>query len=200
MRHARVYVVIAPQMLWVHRRPCLTQNERSTMTSVTDTNTPAKRNLPAMIGLTALPLAVGGLASLLTSTAMVQFKAFAQPPLSPPAWLFPVAWTGLYLLMGLGSYRLYRHAPANTTETKARRMALAIYGIQLAINFSWSLVFFGVGAHWMAFGLLMTMWAMIIALVVLSSKLDRIAAWLFVPYLVWTTFAAYLNVMIAILN
>lgn len=158
------------------------------------------RNYIAMFGLVALPLAVGGVASYFTSDAMVQFGAFRQPPLSPPAWLFPVAWTALYLLMGAASYLLYTFAPATNKQANMRRVALAIYAVQLAINFAWSLVFFGAKAHWMAFGMLMTMWALIIALVVISLRLNKAAGFMLVPYLAWTTFAAYLNLMIGILN
>ena len=160
---------------------------------------PLSKFIP-MIGLTALPLVVGGIASFLTSDAMMQFNAFRQPPLSPPAWLFPVAWTILYLLMGAASYLLYAYLPNDAGEAKTRRAALLVYSIQLAINFAWSLVFFGLGNHWLAFMLLMAMWLMIIALVAMSFRLDKRAGWMLVPYLAWTTFAAYLNLAIAILN
>lgn len=158
------------------------------------------RNYIAMFGLVALPLVVGGIASYFTSDAMAQFGAFRQPPLAPPAWLFPVAWTALYLLMGTASYLLYALVPADNKQAQMRRMALGIYAVQLVINFAWSLVFFGANAHWLAFGLLMTMWALIITLVVLSFRISKAAGWMLVPYLVWTTFAAYLNLMIGILN
>ncbi|MDO4806136.1 MAG: TspO/MBR family protein [Coriobacteriales bacterium] len=157
-------------------------------------------NYVAMFGLTALPLVVGGISSYLTSDAMIQFDSFRQPPLSPPAWLFPVVWTALYLLMGAASYLLFRYVPTNGTEATMRHAALIIYGAQLAINFAWSLVFFGAEAHWAAFVLLMLMWVMIIALVILSFRMSKAAGWMLVPYLAWTTFAAYLNLMIAILN
>ena len=144
-----------------------------------------------MFGLTALPLVVGGIASFLTSDAMMQFNAFRQPPLSPPAWLFPT---------GAASDLLYAYLPNDAGEAKTRRAALLVYSIQLAINFAWSLVFFGLGNHWLAFMLLMAMWLMIIALVAMSFRLDKRAGWMLVPYLAWTTFAAYLNLAIAILN
>jgi len=154
----------------------------------------------AMILLTALPLVVGGIASFLTSDAMAQFASFRQPPLAPPAWLFPVAWTILYVLMGVASYLVYNVRPTTNAQASTRRAALVVYGIQLALNFAWSLVFFGARAHWVAFGLLMGMWVLIIVLIVLALRLNRTAGWLLVPYVAWTTFAAYLNLMIAILN
>jgi tryptophan-rich sensory protein len=158
------------------------------------------RNLPALLGLVALPLAVGGLSAFLTSDAMAQFGRLEQPPLSPPAWLFPVAWTILYVLMGIASYRLFSFVPADEGQRTIRTVALVLYLLQLAINFSWSLVFFGANAYWVAFGLLLAMWALIIAVMALASRIDRTATYLLVPYVAWTTFAAYLNLMIGILN
>lgn len=163
-------------------------------------NTPTTTNYVVIIGLMVLPLAVGGIASFLTSNAMIQFNAFNQPPLSPPAWLFSVVWTILYLLMGAASYLLYKYVPANDAEATMRKAALVVYGVQLAINFAWSLVFFGAKAHWVAFAMLMVMWVLIIALVVMTFRMNKAAGWMLTPYLAWTTFAAYLNLMIAILN
>lgn len=150
--------------------------------------------------LVGLPLVVGGTSSLLTADAMAQFGRLAQPPLSPPAWLFPVAWTVLYVLMGLASYRLFVATPADVNAARARRLTLVAYGVQLVLNFLWSLVFFGAGLYWVAFVVLLAMWALIIAIVVLSRKVDRVACGLMVPYLAWTTFAAYLNIGVAVLN
>ena len=89
----------------------------------------------------AIPLAVGGLAALLTGGGMGEYAVMNQPPLSPPGWLFPVVWTILYLLMGYASYRVL------TTDTVPRLVdrALTLYGAQLAFNFLWPLVFFGLG-------------------------------------------------------
>jgi tryptophan-rich sensory protein len=111
-----------------------------------------------------------------------------------------VAWTILYVLMGIASYRLFSFVPADEGQRTIRTVALVLYLLQLAINFSWSLVFFGANAYWVAFGLLLVMWALIIAVMALASRIDRTAMYLLVPYVAWTTFAAYLNLMIGILN
>jgi tryptophan-rich sensory protein len=161
---------------------------------------PTRRGALAATAAVALPLAVGAVSALLSADVMGRFGSMNQPPLSPPAWLFPVAWTILYVLMGASSYLIYRVIPASGAQASRRRAALVTYGIQLALNFSWSLVFFGAQAHWVAFGVLMAMWALVIALVILAMRLNRVAGWLLVPYVAWTTFAAYLNVMIAVLN
>ena len=160
---------------------------------------PARRRLRTL-GLIALPLGVGIFSSLLTSDAMVHFGRLNQPPLSPPAWLFPVAWTILYVLMGAASDRLVRHVPASESERAMRKAALVLYGLQLVVNFAWSLVFFGLGAYWAAFAMLVVMWLLIAVLTVLAFRLDRVAGCMLVPYLVWTTFAGYLNVAIALMN
>ena len=154
----------------------------------------------ALAGLVAAPLALGGVSSLLTADAMTQFGRMAQPPLSPPAWLFPVAWTLLYVLMGVASWLVFVAEPKAAEGVRARKLALAVYAAQLALNFSWSLVFFGAQLYWVALVVLLAMWALIIAIVVLAHRVSRIASVLLVPYLAWSTFAAYLNLGVAVLN
>ena len=91
-----------------------------------------------------IPLSVGGLAAWLTMGSMEQFASLAQPPLSPPGWVFPVAWTVLYLLMGAASCLIW-HSDALQPEKKG---ALTWYALQLAVNFVWPLLFFGAGGIW----------------------------------------------------
>lgn len=86
------------------------------------------------IFLTVLPLAVGGTAAVLTMDAMAQYSALPQPPLAPPAWVFPAVWTVLYLLMGAASRRVYR------LGTQESRNALMLYYVQLAAHFVWPLL------------------------------------------------------------
>ena len=95
----------------------------------------------------AIPLAVGGTAALLTGGGMGEYAVMNQPPLSPPGWLFPVVWTILYLLMGYASYRVLT---AEASPAQISR-ALTLYGAQLAINFLWPLVFFGLDWYLAAF-------------------------------------------------
>lgn len=142
----------------------------------------------------AIPLGVGLLSSALTMDAMEKFGMMNQPPLAPPAWLFPVVWTLLYIAMGVASYLIWKKNAKNS------KMALMIYGGQLFFNFCWSIVFFNFGWYWFALIWLLIMWGMIIALVKMSKDISRSAMWMLVPYLVWTTFAAYLNLGIAMLN
>ena len=87
----------------------------------------------ALIVCLLIPLAVGGLAAALTMGSMSQYAALIQPPLSPPAWVFPVAWTILYLLMGLASWLVWRSG----VPRAEKKRALTLYGVQLAVNFIW---------------------------------------------------------------
>lgn len=150
---------------------------------------------PLVVAL-ILPLVTGGLASLLSRGRMDLFETVEKPPLSPPAWLFPVAWTILYVLMGVASYRVFTARAASAEKNRA----LLFYGIQLAFNFFWTLIFFNLGAYWFAFVWLAALLALIVVTTVKFYGIDRPAAYLMLPYLLWVTFAGYLNLGIALLN
>ena len=145
----------------------------------------------------AVPLGGGFIISLLTSNAQETFGQFNQPPLAPPAWLFPVAWTILYILMGLASFFIYYFG---TRNKEARKAGLILYGIQLVFKFLWSIVFFNLEQYYVAFAMLVVMWILIILTMVKAGKVSKLAVACLVPYLLWVTFAGYLNIMIAILN
>lgn len=143
----------------------------------------------------AIPLAVGGLAALLTG-GMTQYKQLRQPPLAPPGWVFPVVWTILYLLMGYASYRIW----VSDAPRREKKEALKLYGAQLAINFLWPLVFFGLEQYLLAFFVLLLLWALIFLTIRAFSHIDETAADLLLPYILWVTFAGYLNVGVYLLN
>lgn len=143
-----------------------------------------------------IPLAVGGFSALLTKDSMKSFALLRQPPLSPPGWLFPVVWTVLYTLMGIAAYRVWN---ADAHESRKRR-ALVIYAAQLIINFFWTIVFFNLGAHLAAFAMIVLLWLLIIACIVMFSHVDDTAGNLMIPYALWVSFAAYLNLGIYLLN
>ena len=154
-----------------------------------------KNSLVAVI----LPLAVGGLSSLISSGAMQQFNSMQKPPLAPPAWLFPVAWTMLYILMGIASLLVYCSQPTDVGQ-KLRTAALIIYALQLLLNFCWSPIFFNAKLYYVAFVVLVCLWLLIAALIVIATRLNKAAAFLLLPYLLWLSFAGYLNLMIPVLN
>lgn len=147
----------------------------------------------------ALPLAVGALAALLTQNGMDAFETVKKPPLTPPNWVFPVVWSILYLLMGYASYRLLPRgkngvaSPLPIDLNNRRDRALVVYAVQLLLNFIWPLLFFGAGAYLAAMVCLLLLWLCVVYLILLALDLDRVSAWLLAPYLLWLTFAAYLN-------
>lgn len=152
-------------------------------------------NWKKLLILLAIPLAVGGLATLL-SGGMDSYQVMNQPPLSPPGWVFPVVWTILYLLMGYASYRISESDAPKEDRTKA----LIFYGIQLFFNFLWPIVFFRLQWYFAAFVLLLVLWVFIYITMYLFEPIDEPAQTLLIPYLLWVTFAGYLNLGVALLN
>ncbi len=150
---------------------------------------------PLLLAL-ALPLAVGGFSAFLTRDGMKAFAALKQPPLSPPAWLFPVVWTLLYLSMGLASYLVW----VSGVSDKRRDRALTVYGLSLAANFLWPILFFTVQAWGAAFVLLLLLWVLVGIAALLFGAIVPRAGKLLLPYLAWLTFAAYLNLGVWLLN
>jgi len=154
-----------------------------------------KPNIKKIAICLAIPLAVGGLATLL-SGGMDTYPQLNQPPLSPPGWLFPIVWTILYLLMGYASYRVH----VSDAPQEDRKKALLFYGIQLFLNFLWPIIFFRFRLYWAAFFVLLALWAFIYLTMHLFAYIDETAEDLLIPYLLWVTFAGYLNLGVALLN
>lgn len=150
---------------------------------------------PLLINL-FIPLAVGGLSALFTMNSMEAFSALNQPLLSPPGWLFPVVWTILFVLMGIAAYLV----ATSSAPTKEKRTAFIVYGAQLFFNFLWSIIFFNRGDFLFAFIWLIALWALIIANIFLFYRISKPAGLLLIPYLLWVTFAGYLNFAIYLLN
>ena len=177
--------------------------KRSTKIKVDVKGKPPKRTAGQIffaIGLIILPLIVGVVSSIITGNAMMTFGSLNQPPLAPPAWLFPIAWTILYILMGVALLLIYRANVKNDVDRKLQAAEIIVFFAQLIFNFMWTILFFALEARWVAFGWLIAMWLMIFALIWMCTKNRKAAAWCLVPYILWCTFAAYLNVMVAILN
>lgn len=139
-------------------------------------------------------LLVGGLAGFLIRDSMETYASLNQPPLAPPGKVFPIVWGILYLLMGIGAARVF------LTGKEGRRSALILYGVQLAFNFVWSLIFFNAQMFLASFLWLIILWVLIAIMIYSFWKLDRPAGFLQIPYLLWVTFAGYLNCAIWLLN
>ena len=148
---------------------------------------------PLMISL-AIPLAVGALSGVLSMNAKDVYSTLELPALSPPPFLFPIVWTILYILMGISAYLVA------VTNSPLRQKALFVYGLQLAFNFVWPLLFFVSQAYWVSFVWLAILWVLVFIMIILFYKIRPAAAFLQIPYLLWITFAGYLNLMVAILN
>ena len=155
-----------------------------------------KINKKLLIFCLAIPLATGGIAALLTGGGMDAFGALDKPPLSPPGWLFPVVWTILYILMGIASYLVL---VSDNPQENIRR-ATIVYAAQLVFNFLWPVFFFGLSAYLFAFIWLIALWLVIIANIVCFHRLSKTAGYLLIPYLLWVTFAGYLNLGIYLMN
>lgn len=143
----------------------------------------------------ALSEAAGALAGFLTRQGMKNYETVLKPVLTPPDIVFPIVWTILYALMGIGAARIYM-AP----ESEERTLSLKLFAVQLIVNFFWSLLFFNAQAFGFSFLWLLLLWILILAMILSFKKVDKTAAWLQLPYLLWVTFATYLNYMVWMLN
>lgn len=179
------------------------KSSKSVKIKVSVKGKPAKRSARQIlftIGLIVMPLVVGVMSALVTGSAMMNFGNLKQPPLAPSMWIFPLIWTVLYISMGVASYLIYKREARNKNDAELQKAEIIVYFVQLFFNFMWTILFFRLEMRWLAFGWLVVMWCMIIALITMCAKNCKAAAWCLVPYIVWCTFAMYLNIMIAILN
>ncbi len=155
-----------------------------------------KINKGLLLKCIAIPLLVGAVSALLTRESMEQFARLNKPPLAPPGWLFPVVWTILYILMGISSYLVL----TSGANKEAILHALKLYTYQLLVNFLWSTFFFNLGWYLFAFVWLVLLWVLVLAMIKSFAKISKVAAILNIPYLLWITFAGYLNLAIWLLN
>ena len=142
----------------------------------------------------AIPLVVGGLSSLITGDGFKNYSEVTQPALSPPSWLFPIVWTLIYIMMGIAAYLIYE------SGHESSKKALTLYVIQLAINFIWPIFFFGFDAYLFAFILIIILWIFVLLTTISFYKINKTSGILMIPYVLWLTFAAYLNLGVYLLN
>ena len=143
-----------------------------------------------------IAVSIGALAGLFSRSGMKLYEETAQqPPLSPPMWLFPVVWTILYVLMGISSGLV-----AQEKDSLERRKSLNLMVAQLVVNFFWPLFFFNLQAYGFALFWLLLLWVLVLAMILQMRKAVPLAGWLQIPYLLWLSFALYLNAGVWILN
>jgi len=152
-----------------------------------------KKAKPYIIS-SVIALAVGGVSTLLTKDAMKDYENLSKPALSPPQAVFPIVWTILFILMGISSAKVY------TKSHGAAKGSMLVYGIQLGVNFFWTIIFFGSKSFLFAFFWLLFLIALVIDMIYMFSKHSLWAGLLQLPYLVWLCFAAYLNLMVHLMN
>ena len=150
-------------------------------------------NWKKLLLYTAIPLAVGGLSALLSGNMSAAYMDYVRPPLSPPGWVFAVVWPILYALMGYASY-LVVEAPGD------KKKPLTLYAVQLAVNFLWSIVFFRFGSVGGALILLTLLWGLVLLTIRSFADVSEKASDLLIPYILWLSFALYLNLGIFMLN
>ena len=138
------------------------------------------------IGLSEI---VGAASGLLSMDCIRAFEdTISQPPLSPPGFLFPIVWTLLYALMGIGAAMVSMTAASST-----RSLGLNLFVAQLAMNFLWTPVFFCLQAFGFAFFWLLGLLGVVVWMTIEFRKTSTLAALLQIPYILWLCFAAYLN-------
>ena len=139
----------------------------------------------------------GIIGSFFTISAIPTWYAgLVKPALNPPAWVFGPAWTTLYALMGIAAFLVWK----NGWERKDVRAALGIFSIQLFLNATWSIIFFGLKNPGWALVDIAALWLAIVWTMLVFYKISKPAAYLLMPYLLWVSFAAYLNYSIWMLN
>ncbi len=153
-----------------------------------------KINFKALIISIAIPLLIGFLAGKISADSMSQYQNLIQPALAPPGFLFPLVWTILYVLMGISFYLIWRAMGFDKSR------AYLLYALQLFFNFGWTFIFFNQNMYLAAFIWLIALWFIVFAMIKSFAQIDKRAAYLQIPYLLWLTFAAYLNLAIYLLN
>lgn len=141
-----------------------------------------------------VPMLVGGLSSMLVRSQFVEYAKLNMPPGAPPAGVFPIAWTLLYIMMGIASFLVYY------SSSEYRWVILLLYAIQLLLNFMWSPVFFNMQSYGLAAVILVAMFVFVVSIIGLALKADSAAAWFMIPYAAWCIYALYLNIGVMTLN
>ncbi|MBM3173792.1 MAG: tryptophan-rich sensory protein [Chloroflexi bacterium] len=142
-------------------------------------------------------LAAGLIGSIFTRTAIpTWYAALTKPSFTPPNWLFAPVWAILYILMGLAAYLVWRKG----WEYREVRVGLITFLVQLALNTLWSIVFFGLKSPLGGAIVIVGLWVVLLFTILRFFKVSAAAGWLLVPYILWVSFAAALNISVWILN
>ena len=152
-----------------------------------------RKNKKALLISLAIPLGLGLIIGFLARPSAT-YELLEKPFFTPPGYLFPIAWTILYLLMGISSYLIYK------SNHPKRYMALITYAIQLLVNLLWTPIFFTLNLRLVAFFWILLLIYLVVKMIVEFYRISSKAAYLQLLYLLWLIFAALLNFSIVILN
>lgn len=143
-----------------------------------------------LVGFVALAQVAGGIGAVFTTSEIGGWYAtLARPELAPPNWVFGPVWTTLYFLMGVAAFLVWRKGWGE----RGVKIALGVFLGQLVLNTLWSIIFFGLHSLGGAFVEIVFLWGAILATIITFARVSKLAAWLLVPYILWVSFAAYLN-------
>lgn len=141
--------------------------------------------------------AAGVVGSVFTAPSIPTWYAgLVKPAIAPPSWVFAPVWTLLFALMGIAAFLVWREG----WKWRSVKIALAIFTGQLALNTLWSILFFGLRNPGLAYAEIILLWLAILVTIAVFHRISRAAAWLLVPYILWVTFASYLNFLLWRLN
>lgn len=154
------------------------------------------RELMALVAALALCFAVAALGGYWTSLGLgAWYEGLRKPSWTPPNRVFGPVWTALYAAMAVAAWLVWRRRGTHRVA-----LPLGLFGLQLAMNLAWSGLFFALRSPGLAFGEIVPLWAAILATTVAFGRASRAAGWLMVPYLLWTSYAAALNLALWRLN
>jgi len=144
-----------------------------------------------------LPLLAGFIGSVFTTTGLDSwYSELAKPSFNPPNWLFGPVWTTLYILMGISLYLIWQKG----LKESFNKNSFILFIVHLALNSFWSIAFFGMQNPGLAFIVIIALWLAILTLIIRFYKINRLAAYLLIPYILWVSFASILNYSIWQLN
>ena len=149
-------------------------------------------NVKELLFYIFITLIIGSIPAIFVSTSS-SYETLNKPFLAPPSILFPIVWTILFILMGISVYRI-------SNIDKNKHVNQILYFTQLIINAFWTPIFFGLNAYLFAFIWLLLLLVLVIVMVINFYKVDRVSAYLNIPYIIWLIFAGYLNFSIYLLN
>jgi benzodiazapine receptor len=156
----------------------------------------SRRNLLGFLAFILLSIAVSGIGGAITATSVdTWYQVLEKPSFNPPDWVFAPVWTALYILMGIAAWRVWRlRSFVNSGK------ALSTFAVQLGLNLAWSFLFFGLQRIDLALGEIFILLIAIIVNTIMFLRIDRLAGLMFVPYVVWVTYATILNTSLWLLN